>query len=169
MDGNSYAPIDLAPTAFSYEGVDSCIWLGDMVHEEYPSSDKVAGYASWIGYYPLGDGLSTIRISEPIQPPFDTVEEMKNRLGEEDIYSGSTDFTERRYTYLGSNITFSFNGPDQLGAIQLGDVKWRSQGILTRDYRIQGRVICPGDECPWSGEGLKPEYENASYRDFLPD
>ena len=99
-------------------------------------------------------------------PPFRNVEELETILGEEDILSISKDYLTRRYTYLEWGITFSFT-ENNVEAVIVGDVRWRVTDDVSQ-YVIRGKVICPGDGCPWNGEGnLKPKFEGKSYRDFL--
>ncbi|MDE0513010.1 MAG: hypothetical protein OXI88_14625 [Gammaproteobacteria bacterium] len=98
--------------------------------------------------------------------PFNTVEELKTVLGEEDILSISKDYLTRRYTYLEWGITFGFTA-NNLDEVTVGDVAWRST-IDVSKYVVNGKVICPSENCPWDDEGnLKPEYEGKSYGDFL--
>jgi hypothetical protein len=100
--------------------------------------------------------------------PFNTVEEMKEILGEEDLLSISEDFTQRRYTYLKWNITYDF----VLNAVSkytIGEIVWR-QAENVEEYIVKGRVVCPSDDCPWDDKGaLKPEYQAKDYTMFLPD
>jgi hypothetical protein len=105
-----------------------------------------------------------IRLSRPL---FTTIEEMKEILGEEDIYASSGDFLTRRYTYLEWGVTYTF-ASNQVEDIMIGRVNWRT-GNGVSEYVVQGRVVCPSDDCPWDDEGeLKPEYEDKDYRVFLP-
>ena len=98
--------------------------------------------------------------------PFNTVEELKTILGEEDILSISKDYVSRRYTYLEWNITFDFTA-NHIDVVTIGNVEWRATSDISQ-YIINGKVICPGENCPWDDEGnLKLEYEGKSYRDFL--
>ena len=98
--------------------------------------------------------------------PFNTVEELKTVLGEEDLLSISKDYLTRRYTYLEWGITFGFTA-NNLDEVTVGDVAWRST-IDVSKYVVNGKVICPSENCPWDDEGnLKPEYEGKSYGDFL--
>jgi hypothetical protein len=108
--------------------------------------------------------LSIRMFSNPL--PFQTVEEMKYVLGEENLYATSADFEGRRYTYLDWGITFGFRD-NLLIRIMMGDVTWRS-GNPSGEYKVNGRTVCPSEDCPWDDEGVfKPEYEDKSYRDFL--
>ncbi|MDD9973227.1 MAG: hypothetical protein OXU27_04440 [Candidatus Poribacteria bacterium] len=124
------------------------------------------------------DKVSWIDISKPFSnpPPFNTVEELKTILGEEDILSISKDYLTRSYTYLESGITFVFRVNDLSSAVMVGDVKWGVGyddqvpfgEVDISEYVVNGKVICPSENCPWDDEGnLKPEYEGKSYRDFL--
>ena len=109
-----------------------------------------------------------IKFSRPYgySPPFNTVEELKTVLGEEDILSISKDYLSRRYTYLEWSVTFDFT-ENNLDGVTVGDVTWRATVDISK-YVINGKVVCPSENCPWGDEGnLKPEYEGNSYRDFL--
>lgn len=103
------------------------------------------------------------------KPPFTTIEEMKAILGEEDIYASSSDFLTRRYTYIEWGVSYGFSR-NLLESIMIGEVRWRtvdaSNGVP--EYVVQGRVVCPSDDCPWNDEGVtKPEYDDKDYRVFL--
>ena len=99
-------------------------------------------------------------------PPFNTVEELKAILGEENMLSISKDYITRRYTFLEWDITFDFKA-NNLDSVTIGDVKWRSTGDISQ-YIVNGKIICPGENCPWDDEGnIKPEYEGKNYKDFL--
>ncbi len=139
------------------------------------SDDKAK--CAWVLKYDIGDHLfihfknddvSTIvkAFEYGYSLPFNTVEELKTVLGEEDILSISQDYLTRRYTYLEWGITFDFT-ENNLDIVTLGDVTWRRTDDMSK-YVINGKVICPSEYCPWDDEGnLKPEYEGKSYRDLL--
>ena len=146
--------------------------------EPYSCSDdkthcgwKLSGYddGDYLLVYFENDEVSAItKLSRPYgySPPFNTVEELKTVLGEEDILSISKDYLTRRYTYLEWGITFGFTA-NNLDRATVGDVTWRATDDISK-YVINGKVICPSENCPWDDEGnLKPEYEGKSYRDFL--
>ena len=98
-------------------------------------------------------------------PPFKSVEEMKELLGEQDILGISEDLLNRRYTYLDWGITFDFK-TNNLSAVMIGEVQWGR--LVNSQYFIKGKQICPSDNCPWDDEGyLKPEYEDKDYKIFL--
>ena len=100
--------------------------------------------------------------------PFDTVEEMKEILGEEDILGISVDFEDRRYTYLEWSVTYGFT-QNNLTDYMIGEARWREQSG-GGEYIVKSRVVCPSDDCPWDDEGvLKPDYEDKDYTMFLPD
>lgn len=103
--------------------------------------------------------------------PFDTVEKMKEILGEEDILAISGNFETRRYTYLEWGVTYSFTQND-LTLYQIGDVQWRNfnGGGEVGEYIVKGRVVCPSDDCPWDSDAhIKTEYLDKDYTMFLPD
>ena len=135
-----------------------CVWQ----RSEYDNKDFL------VVVFENDDVSNIIKVSRPYgySPPFNTVEELHTILGEEDILSISKDYLTRRYTYLEWGITFGFTA-NNLDKVTVGDVKWRATGDISQ-YVINGKVICPSQNCPWDDEGnLKPEYEGKSYRDFL--
>ena len=94
--------------------------------------------------------------------PFDTVDQMHEILGEEDILA--TSGPNRKYTYQDWEVSYLFSN-DFLVQVSIGE----SWGHIRRgEYFVKGRPICPGEACPWDDEGnLKAENEEGSYRDFL--
>ena len=89
-------------------------------------------------------------------------EDLVRRLGEPNIYSISTDFKVRSYSYVDRPWTFQFE-KDQLRRVELGKVRTRYALNLT-DYfdkdgsynvyegskiLVRGRQVCPGSECPF--------------------
>jgi hypothetical protein len=112
--------------------------------------------------------VSEISIAGPKNMPFATVEEMIALLQEPDMVAISKDLVTRSYTYLPWEMTFTFYY-NNLRSYVFGEFDWRTFGSLTEEYIVDGVTVCPGEKCPWDEDGLKPEYESASYRDFLPD
>jgi tetratricopeptide (TPR) repeat protein len=100
--------------------------------------------------------------------PFKTVEEMREILGPEDIRSES--YQSSQYTYIKWNLSYEWPGEwsgNSLRSINLGHDNWFYSGKWAH-YYINGRQVCPGEACPWDDEdNLKPEYQNASYKDFI--
>ena len=131
----------------------------------------------WALKYDVGDHLYVLfknddvsiiakRFKNGYSLPFNTVEELKTVLGDEDILSISKDYLTRRYTYLEWGITFEFTA-NNLEEVAVGDVAWGATVDISK-YVVNAKVICPSENCPWDDEGnLKPEYEGKSYRDFL--
>jgi hypothetical protein len=89
-------------------------------------------------------------------------EDLVRRAGEANVYSISTDFEVRSYSYVDIPWTFQFE-KDQLRRVELGKVRTRYALNLT-DYRdedgyfnvyegskilVRGRQVCPGSECPF--------------------
>ena len=167
------------PNGLSLEGVS----LGDTRSEVVFMKGKPSNESSDIlNYYYGYDNSRILSIgigdSESVEVigyqagyfsyPFRTVEKMKEILGEEDILAVSQNFISRRYTYLEWEITYEFV-QNRLNTIIIGGKQgWKAVGE-TGEYIVKGRVVCPGNECPWNEDGeLKPEYEDKDYRVFLP-
>ena len=97
--------------------------------------------------------------------PFSSVDQMKEILGEEDILAVTTDYLERRYTYLDWGVSYNFIN-NEVYQVQIGLVEWRNWRD-TGEYIVKGKIVCPSDDCPWDEEGeLKPEYEEKDYRGY---
>lgn len=101
--------------------------------------------------------------------PFLTVDEMKQLLGDEDIYAESHDGSERRYTYLEYGVSYKFK-QNKLTEVSMGDVTWRP---LVGDkpmssYIVKGKKLCPSPECPFDEKNdIKKAFADKSYKDFL--
>jgi hypothetical protein len=122
--------------------------------------------------------VSSIAVSNPRKTgdkiPFETVEQMREILGEEDILAmgsrgpriagGSPELGYTKHTYQDWEVTYEFRY-DHFVGVSIGE-QWGHSP--KGDYFIQGSQVCPGTACPWDDEGdLKKEYEKGSYRDFL--
>jgi len=111
------------------------------------------------------DTVEMIIYTGTFPSPFDTVDKMKEIIGDEDILAISKDFRVRRYTYLQWGVSFLFL-EDVLRGISIGTVQWRS--LIGGGYIVKGRVICPGDDCIYDDDGeIKLEYEDKDYRIFI--
>ena len=95
------------------------------------------------------------------QIPFENTEEMKSKLGEEDILIISPNYATRRYIYLDLNTYFQFSR-DKLEAVAMGinNFSWTDTWLAERvdktntpyftgELYAKGHPICPGDACPW--------------------
>lgn len=112
---------------------------------------KLIGRSSknWIGYV-----------------PFRNVEKMLQTLGEPDVIAVSKDYLNRRYTYFDSGFSFSFT-ENTLQNVSYGLVEWRMLPELY-EYQIKGRKVCPGDDCPFTSDGMvKPEWSEKTVLDFI--
>lgn len=153
---------DIQNGLVSHEEVNSCRWIVGQ-------SDQLDEFFTVLMEVSFVEGVAShIVVSTPKNVPFDSVEEMIALLQEPDIVATSNYLLTRMYTYLPWGISFTFNS-NKLRSSTLGAVEWRSFGKDTAEYLVKGVPVCPGEKCPWDEDGLKPEYENASYRDFLPD
>lgn len=105
---------------------------------------------------------------EHIDVAFTSVEEMKAKLGDEDILSVHEDLSKRLYTYPELQISFLFD-TNQFTSATIGQVVWGELPPIG-EYFIAGEKICPGSDCPWDDDSqtLKPEYSDKSYADFMP-
>jgi hypothetical protein len=96
--------------------------------------------------------------------PVRKTEGLLQLMGDPDIYAASSDFVTRRYTYLDHGLTFDYEA-DSLVSVMQGEVGWRATPDKG-EYRVMGEQICPGERCPWGGDGkFKPEFEGLSYPD----
>ncbi len=157
-----------ATRSFSFDEAGICRWVGNDIDEPYASADKIKGFATWVDYRQQTDG-DYVYIVDPARTTFSTVDEMREQLGEEGISSVHVDLRKRKYYYPNLAAEYTFEGANNLTEILLGPIRWGTFDENTLEYMVEGRVICPGEECPWDEAGLKSDYENASYRDFLPD
>ncbi|MDA9219072.1 hypothetical protein N9O62_04555 [Burkholderiaceae bacterium] len=104
--------------------------------------------------------------------PFRDVEAMRSILGEPFIYFESEDFLNRRYTYMldvksKRGVTFSFTS-NKLKSYMIGNVQWRGRKRGAAEYVIGGKVICPGNNCPYDSKGnLKPQFKDKDFTYFL--
>lgn len=144
--------------------------------QPYGCSDNVCAWhlrsskrPDLIVYYEDGGATKIRTVSPPVtgdKVPFKTVDQMREILGPEDIRSEG--YPDTKYTYLKWNISYDWSN-DVLTGISLGADNWYLEraGRYMR-YFIKGRQVCPSEACPWGDKGeLRPEYENASYKDFL--
>lgn len=104
--------------------------------------------------------------------PIRTVEDLKDKFGEPNIYSSSKDQLKRRYTYssdnLSTGVTYSFK-QNRISDVMIGEISWRNSLIEQGDYIVNGTTFCPGEKCPVIGKDLKPEWQNKSVRDLVAD
>ena len=103
--------------------------------------------------------------------PIRTVEDLKDKFGEPDIYSSSKDQLRRRYTYSSDNLstgtTYNFI-QNRISDVMIGEITWRSSSHLGQgDYIVNGTIFCPGEKCPMIGKDFKPEWKNKSVRDLV--
>jgi hypothetical protein len=97
--------------------------------------------------------------------PFDTVAQMHEILGPEDILAVSPDGPDSKYTYMKWGVSYEFSN-ERLVAVVIGNVNWRH--YPHGEYSIAGQQVCPSEACPWDDEGvLKPEFEASNYRDLF--
>jgi hypothetical protein len=137
---------------------ESCRW-----EKEFESISLIIRFES-----SLVEGIDRIGEWYELETPFESVEDMKMILGDEDIMATSGDGLRRLYTYGDNNISFGFQ-QNSLELLSLGRVEWRSLD-KNGEYFVRGKKVCPGVNCPFdSGTGdVKPSYQGKSYRDFLP-
>ena len=104
------------------------------------------------------DHVSSVVLTNPSKLghtiPFETVEQMREILGEEDISARLNGYT--KHTYQDWKVTYEFT-LGYLAGVSIGE-HWGH--CPNGDYFIEGSHICPGEECPWDDEGdLKKGYE----------
>jgi hypothetical protein len=98
--------------------------------------------------------------------PFKNTKDMKDLLGDEDLFAESKDFSTRRYTYLKWGATFVFKN-DALTGYMVGKVTWRPVTPLGK-YVIKGVVVCPSADCPYDDRGdLKEDFKDRDYTYFI--
>lgn len=124
------------------------------------------GKIDWVSFIPGGMTTEYSKYSFPMR----TVENLKDKFGEPEIYSSSKDHLERYYTYSGDNlstgVTYHYK-QNRLEKITFGIIHWRSNPEQTGDYIVNGIVFCPGLKCPFTDEGTKPQWRNKSVRDLI--
>lgn len=100
--------------------------------------------------------------------PFRHTKEMHIILGQENIYTESADYLERRYTYLSSDgktgATFDFKN-DNITGFNIGNVTWRK---LDGKYVINGKILCPSPACPFDKDGkLMPKHKDKTVWSYI--
>lgn len=102
--------------------------------------------------------------------PIQTVEDLQDKFGEPNIYSSSKDQLVRRYTYstddLLTGVTYKFK-QNRITSIMIGNITWRASRPEQGDYVVDGNIFCPGRKCPFTGDDIKPEWQNKSVRDLV--
>ena len=97
--------------------------------------------------------------------PFNSVAQMHEILGMEDILATSRARPDNMYTYAKWGVSYEFTN-DALIGVAIGTGNWRN--YRNGDYFVKGQQVCPSDACPWDDEGeLKPEFQGSNYMDFL--
>jgi hypothetical protein len=97
--------------------------------------------------------------------PFDSVAQMHEILGPEDISATSRVRPDTMYTYAKWGVSYEFTNDTLVGTV-IGSGNWRN--YRNGDYFVRGQQVCPGDACPWDDEGnIKPEFQGFNYRDFM--
>ena len=52
--------------------------------------------------------------------------------------------------------------------MSFGEISWRSEDNQANGvYIVNGRKYCPGTECPFDENGIKPEWEEKSVRELI--
>lgn len=97
--------------------------------------------------------------------PFNSVAQMHEILGTEDILATSRARPDNMYTYAKWGVSYEFTN-DALAGVVIGPGNWRN--YRNGDYVVRGQQVCPSDACPWDDEGeIKPEFQGSNYREFL--
>lgn len=103
--------------------------------------------------------------------PIKTVRDLIKKFGQPNILMETQDSKTRRYTYsndgLNTGTSYEFQG-NRLYSVMFGEIEWRRNwrsNLAT--YVVDGVRYCPGDRCPFDGEGLKPGWKNKTVRDLV--
>lgn len=175
-------PTEIAGISIGDEKSDAFFKLGKYKSECHKNDDFCRWKIDEIGetnlYIQFTDDVSTLMIKESESAwqlneiPFKDIETMKNILGEPLIYAESKDFLRRRYTYVldiksKKGVTFDFVS-NNLTEYMIGNVRLRAQSGETGKYVIGGKIICPGEDCPFDSKGdLKLQFKDKDFTYFL--
>ncbi len=86
------------------------------------------------------------------------------------IFAESDDYLYRRLTYTnddfqtGASYTFE---QGKIAQVTIGEIKWRSLNTSMARCIVDGVNLCPGEQCPFDGAVLKPEWQGKSLREMV--
>jgi hypothetical protein len=145
-----------------------------LIKKRFQNTSVENKYVSSLVYFDEDDKvekiiLPSLDIAADINIPFKNTEDLIAAFGEPDILAIKEDDTERRYTYVKKEISFGYKH-NELIAMTIGEITWRSFAVPKQKYYIYGKQICPSEQCPWNEDVvLKEDFKGRNYTYFLKD
>lgn len=132
---------------------------------------EYSGRTRWA--YFVGDQIDSLLVHDfsdyPYlrEIPFQSVEEMHEIMGPENIQSRSSDMKSRMYVYVEHEISFLYS-ENRLNEYRIGLSQWNHFLENTSEYIVDGKVICPAIECPFDENGETLEiFKDKDYTFFM--